>query len=112
MLFANGDLRRVSGFEHYNPFTGRGSAYRGVDDVPHGALVDLIFRHVLGVGVRDGAIVVDPLPFGLEHAEGRGLRVRGRILDVVVSATRLTVTSDGEMHDAELGEPIILPPGA
>ena len=109
MLFANGDLHRVSGFEHYHPLTGRGSAYRGVDDVPHGALVDLIFRHVLGVGVRDGAIVVDPLPFGLEHAEGRGLRVRGRSLDVVVSATRVTVTIDGEARDGELGEPIVLP---
>ena len=111
MLFANGDLRRISGFEHYNPFTGRGSAYRGVDDVPHGALVDLLFRHVLGVGVRDDAIVVDPLPFGLEHAEGRGLRVRGRTLDVVVSAWRVTVTIDGETRDAELGEPIVLPFG-
>ena len=109
MLFAGGDLRRVSGFEHYNPFTGRGSAYRGVDDVPHGALIDLLFRHVLGVGVRDGAIVVDPLPFGLERAEGRGLRVRGRILDIAVSATHVTVTADGETREAELGDPIVLP---
>jgi hypothetical protein len=109
MLFANGDLRRVSGFEHYHPFTGRGSAYRGVDDVPHGALVDLLVRHVLGVGVRDDTIVVDPLPFGLEHAEGRGLRVCGRTIDVIVSVSRVTLTIDGETRDAELGEPIVLP---
>jgi hypothetical protein len=110
MLFANGDLRRISAFEHYNPFTGRGSAYRGVDDVPHGALIDLIFRYVLGVGVLDGAIVVDPLPFGLEYAEVRGLHIRGRTLDVIVSASRVTVTVDGESRDTEFGEPIVIPP--
>jgi glycogen debranching enzyme len=109
MLFSGGDLRRVSGYEHYNPFSGRGSVYRGLDDVPHGALIDLLFRHVLGVHVRDGAIVVDPLPFGLEHAEGRGLRLRGRALDVVVSGERVTVTIDGVTRESRIGEPLVMP---
>ena len=48
MMFHDGDLARPNAFEHYNPLTGQGSLYRGLDDVQRSWVADHI--HV----VRDG----------------------------------------------------------
>jgi hypothetical protein len=85
MLFLDGDPKRPNCYEHYNPFTGMPSVYRGIDDYQHSWIVDLILRHVVGVQPEpgaDGALVIDPLPFELERFRAEDIRVRGHRIDV------------------------------
>ena len=66
-------------------------------------VVDLIVQYVLGVRPHDAGITIDPFPFGLDVAELRGLRVRGRTLDVRVEGDRVRVTVDGRVREGALG---------
>ena len=85
MLFHDGDPKRPNCYEHYNPYTGRPSLYRGVDDYQHSWIVDLILRHVIGIQPEpepNGALVIDPLPFGLREFRVERVPVRGHLIDV------------------------------
>jgi len=106
-LFHDGDLHRVNSHEHYNPLTGHASVYRGADDVQNAWLIDLIIRHVIGLSANANGITIDPLPFALEHAELTGLRVRGRIVDVLIEGSVVTATVDGEKTTSALGLPMV-----
>jgi hypothetical protein len=107
MMFHGGELNQVNSFEHYNPFTGHASVYRGIDDVQHAWLNDLIIRHVAGVNASDAGITIDPLPFGLELVEIGGLKVRGRSVDVLIEGSAITATIDGEKTSGTLGTPMV-----
>lgn len=95
MLSFHGDPTRPNSFEHYHPFTGRGSVYRGIDDYQHSWVNDLLVRHVAGLlpGGPDG-FTVDPLPFG-----GRtvldGVRLAGHAVSVRVTEGQYEVRVDG-----------------
>ena len=65
MMFFDGDPARPNCFEHYHPYSGLPSLYRGVDDYMHSWVNDLIIRYVCGVRPEGDRIVVDPFPFGL-----------------------------------------------
>jgi hypothetical protein len=106
MMFHGGELSQVNSFEHYNPFTGHASVYRGIDDVQHAWLNDLIIRHVAGVNAGDAGITIDPLPFGLEFMEINGLKVRGRTVDVLIEGASITATIDAEKIRGSLGTPM------
>ena len=106
MMFHDGELHRVNSHEHYNPFTGHASVYRGADDVQHTWLIDLIVRHVVGIDADALGVTIDPLPFGLEHAEITGVRVRGRTVDVLVEGEVITATVDGVKTFGSLGTPM------
>jgi hypothetical protein len=67
LMFHDGDPTQPNSYEHYDPFTGTPSLYRGYDDYMHSWIVDLILRHA--VGVRPGEDEVDPLPLGVEWIE-------------------------------------------
>ena len=67
LMFHDGDPTRPNSYEHYDPFTGTPSLYRGYDDYMHSWIVDLIMRHA--VGVKPGEDDVDPLPLGVEWIE-------------------------------------------
>lgn len=85
MLFHEGDPKRPNCYEHYNPYTGTPSLYRGVDDYQHSWIVDLIIRHVIGIQPEpepNGALVIDPLPFNLREFRIEGVPVRGHLIDV------------------------------
>ncbi len=83
LLFFDQDVNRPNCFEHYNPFTGKPSVYRGVDDYQHSWLVDLIIKYVAGVTVEEsGEISLKPLPFGLEHFVLKNLFVAGKRLHI------------------------------
>lgn len=85
MLFHDRDPKRPNAYEHYNPYTGTPSLYRGVDDYQHSWIVDLILRHVVGIQPEPGptgALILDPLPFGLERFRVEGVPIRGHTLDV------------------------------
>lgn len=85
MLFHEDDPKRPNCYEHYNPYTGTPSLYRGVDDYQHSWIVDLIIRHVVGIQPEpepNGALVIDPLPFHLRAFRIERVPVRGHLVDV------------------------------
>ena len=111
MMFHDGDLRRPNCFEHYNPFTGHASVYRGIDDYQHSWVNDLILQYVMGVRPHDGGVTIDPFPFGLERAEALGVRVRGRLLDITIQGDRVRVTCDDRTIESAVGTPVEIPDG-
>lgn len=106
MMFHAGELQQVNSFEHYNPFTGHASVYRGADDVQHAWLIDLIIRHIVGVNASSLGITIDPLPLGLELVEIGGLKVRGKSVDILIEGPSVTATIDGEKTAGALGTPM------
>ncbi len=73
------DGSRPNCFEHYHPFNGRASVYRGVDDYQHSWVVDLLIKYVAGVQVQeDGQILLQPLDFSLEHLRLENLYIAGK----------------------------------
>jgi hypothetical protein len=108
MMTFGGDPDRPNCFEHYHPFTGRPSEYRGVDDYQHSWLVDLIVSHVMGV-LPHGAtgVTVHPLRLGVSRASLDGLPLAGHRLGVRLADGRFAVTVDGRRAGtARLGEPL------
>lgn len=108
MMFHEGDLRRPNAYEHYNPFTGHASVYRGSDDGTRGSVLDLIVTCVAGVRPQAGGILIDPLPLGLELATFGPALIRGRELAVRIEGTKVGVTLDGERHETTIGSPLLL----
>jgi hypothetical protein len=104
MMFHDGDLARPNAFEHYNPLTGQGSLYRGLDDVQRSWIQDHIISYVMGIRPHAGGITIDPFPFGLERAEIGGVRVRGRTIDVRIESERVRVTVDGNIYETSVGK--------
>jgi len=109
MMFHDGDLRRPNCFEHYNPFTGHASVYRGIDDHQHSWVADLIVQYAAGVRPHEHGITVDPFPLGLDQLTLTGVRVRGRSLEVRVVGGKFTVISGGDRTESPLGEAVELP---
>ncbi|HEX2778465.1 MAG TPA: hypothetical protein VHM30_03130, partial [Gemmatimonadaceae bacterium] len=103
LLFHDGNLGRPNCYPDYNPFTGHPALADGADDHLLGAINDLIVQYVIGIRPHVQGITVDPFPFGLDHAELRGARVRGISLDVIVSGDRVTVIADGAKREERLG---------
>ncbi len=99
MMFHDGDAKRPNSYEHYNPLTGMPCLWRGIDDHQHSCIVDLIIRHVAGVQPApgaNGALVIDPLPFGLRRFRLEGVPIRGYLVDVLWSReTGYVVRVDG-----------------
>lgn len=108
MMFHDGDRKRPNAHEHYNPFSGHASLHRGVDDVQHAWIADLILGYVMGIRPHAGGVVVDPFPFDLASAEVTGVDVRGASLDVRIEGDRVTATLDGVAHVTTLGVPLDL----
>ncbi len=83
LLFFDQDVNRPNCFEHYNPFTGKPSVYRGVDDYQHSWIVDLIIKYVAGVQVNDsGNVSLAPLKFGLRSFNLKNLRIAGKVYQI------------------------------
>ncbi len=108
MMFHDGDLDRPNCYEHYHPFTGHASVYRGIDDYQHSWVSDLIISYIMGVRPHDRGVTIDPYPFGLSYAEITGVRVRGKTVDVFVEGERMTVRIDGETRPWPMGIPMEL----
>ena len=108
MMFHDGDLARPNCFEHYNPFSGAASVYRGIDDYQHSWIADLIIQYVCGVRVQDRTIVIDPLPLGLEHFELTGVQVAGLELGIRLEGRQLTVTAGNRVLTGAFGTPVVV----
>jgi selenocysteine lyase/cysteine desulfurase len=96
MMFHDGDPKRPNAFEHYNPFTGAPSIYRGIDDYQHSWIVDLIITYVCGIRPDDAGVTIEPLPFGLTHLFIDNVVVRGHRLSLRLRGERRTVWLDGK----------------
>lgn len=73
------DSNRPNCYEHYHPFNGRASVYRGVDDYQHSWVVDLILKYVAGIQPgKDGTVQLKPLDFGLEFLQVDNLLIKGK----------------------------------
>ncbi|MER3459339.1 MAG: hypothetical protein C4309_12530, partial [Chloroflexota bacterium] len=82
--FLDGDPARPTSYEYYNPLTGQPPFFRGTDDYMHSWIADLILQFVAGLqpSVDGSQLVVDPLPFGLEHFTVEAARIAGQRVDV------------------------------
>jgi hypothetical protein len=108
MLTFDGDPARPNCFEHYHPFTGRPSVYRGIDDYQHSWINDLIVSHVAGV-VPHGAsgVTIHPLRLGIVDAVLDGVTVAGHRLRVAIADGRFRVRVDGRhAGGGRVGEPL------
>jgi hypothetical protein len=109
MLFHGGDPGRPNCFEHYHPFTGEPSAYRGVDDYQHSWVNDLILQHAAGVHVRPGSVELRPLPLGLASLDLDHLLVAGRMLRLRKRGPEWTVWLDGtRCYRGKLRSPAVI----
>jgi hypothetical protein len=108
MMFHDGDLQRPNCYEHYNPFTGAASVYRGIDDYQHSWVADLIIRFAAGVHVYADRIVIDPLPMKLDSVELRNLRIGDLELAVRLDGGYLTVAVNDELRMGHLGTPMTI----
>jgi hypothetical protein len=99
------DYTRPNCFEHYHPYDGTASEYRGIDDYMHSWVADALLKHVCGVKVISGVgslpptdsiedgrqaaaptrLVVDPLDFDLTNLLLLNCRFAGRRLDLTLN---------------------------
>ncbi|MBI3579419.1 MAG: hypothetical protein HY089_08450 [Ignavibacteriales bacterium] len=109
MMFFDGDPTRPNCFEHYNPLTGKPSAYRGIDDYQHSWINDLIIKYVCGIRPEEFSVTIDPFPFGLQYLMIENVLIRERMLRVEIHNKSFKVWVDGE-HNAEsvIGKPIAI----
>jgi hypothetical protein len=104
MMFFNGDVERPNCFEHYNPFTGVPSAYRGIDDYQHSWVVDLIIQYVCGLRPDAGGLTVDPIPMDIDMAQLSDAHVAGHTVSIRVERDSYQVAVDGDTQRRPLGE--------
>ncbi|HJU72322.1 MAG TPA: trehalase family glycosidase [Gemmatimonadaceae bacterium] len=104
MMFFDGHAERPNCFEHYNPFTGAPSSYRGIDDNQHSWVADLILKYVCGIRPDDAGITVDPFPFEIDMADVSGVHVAGHTIAVRREGEEYDVDIDGERQHKKVGE--------
>jgi hypothetical protein len=96
MMSFDGAGERPNCFEHYHPYSGRGSVYRGIDDYQHSWVNDLIVRHLIGLEPRGASgMAIDPLPFGVSASLAR-VTIAGHMVDVTVAPTSYSVRVNGK----------------
>ncbi len=96
MMFFEGDVERPNCFEHYNPFNGKASVYRGVDDYQHSWVVDLYFRYLIGLTIGETQIEVDPFPFDCAY-DVKGVLIAGKRWDFSWDGQHYTISSEGKV---------------
>jgi hypothetical protein len=107
MMFFDGDPKRPNCFEHYNPNTGTPSLYRGIDDYQHSWVNDLIIKYVCGIRPDEFSVMIDPFPFGLNHALIDNVLVRGRRLKVEIRGRKFRIWLDGKQQaESTVGKPL------
>ena len=107
MMFYDGDVKRPNCFEHYHPYTGKPSAFRGVDDYQHSWVVDLILKYMAGIRPKSDSIIIDPFPFGLKWLEVSKIMIRGHSMEVRIDEESFTVRVDDRPPEVSvLGKPL------
>jgi len=97
MLFWEGDVTRPNCYEHYNPFTGEPSAYRGIDDYMHSWVADLIIRYIAGFHPSlESRFTIDPLPISLSRLTIEDIPFQGHRISIKRRKDEQTVYVDGK----------------
>ncbi len=105
MLFFDQDPTRPNCFEHYHPYTGQPSIYRGVDDYMHSWVNDLLIRDVMGINVEQGLLRIRPIRMDIDSAEISGVAVQGHLVRVAITSRSFQVWMDGlSLGKRPLGE--------
>lgn len=107
-MMTSGVAGLPNAFEHYHPYTGRPSRYRGIDDYQHSWINDLLVSHVVGVLPHGPTgVTVHPLRLGIAAVRAVGLPVAGHRLDVAVAGRRFRLRLDGRhAGEGRVGEPL------
>ena len=101
MMFMKDDVRFPNSYEHYNPVSGAPSLYRGLDDVQHSWMVDLILKYVAGIQPqRNGMLVVDPLPFGIQWLRVDRVPIRGHLVRVEIDGEDISLYVDDVLRSS------------
>jgi len=108
MMFRDGDLQRPDCYEHYNPFTGRPSLFRGIDDYQHSWVLDLLVRGAAGLEPTADGVTFHPLPMELDRVDLTGT-LRGRPVRVEIRRSHGTLEMAGDTWTAEPGAPVEVP---
>lgn len=109
MLFQGGDASLPNSFEHYHPFSGEPSRYRGVDDYQHSWVNDLILRHVAGIRVEASSIELSPLPCGVRTLNLDELIVAGKRIRVRKSGALWSLWVEGRLcFRGRLSVPVVV----
>jgi hypothetical protein len=95
MHFLNGDLRRPTIAERYDPHTAE--PILGQLDYNHSSWIDLLIRHIAGITPQEtAAIVIDPVDMGWDSFSLSNVRYQNKDIDVEYSrAQGLVVRVDG-----------------
>jgi hypothetical protein len=107
MMFLEGNPKLPNCYEHYHPFYGTPSVYRGIDDYQHSWVNDLIIKYLCGVRPEEFSVTIDPFPFGVKSASIDNIIIRGQRLKVTIDKNRFVVWLNGLQHaEGILGKPI------
>lgn len=110
MMFTDGDPGRPNAYEHYHPYTGQASFYRGIDDYMHSWMADLIIRFVVGLQPDPPALRLDPLDFGLEFITCRDIPWQGHRIDIATEKGHSRVWVDARVAaEGPADEPLEIP---
>jgi len=109
LMFHERDLARPNCYEHYHPFTGHASVYRGIDDYQHSWVLDPILRGVTGLEPAAEGLRIRPLPGLVQRAQVEGIVLHGKQVTVERHADAVVVTVDGVRHEASAEQPLELP---
>lgn len=107
MLFWDEDVTRPNCYEHYNPFTGEPSAYRGIDDYMHSWVADLIIQYIAGFHPSiERRFTVDPLPIPLSRLTIENIPFQGHRITIKRRRDEQTVYVDGKrVASPRVGKP-------
>jgi len=107
MMFFDGDVKRPNCFEHYNPFTGKPSIYRGVDDYQHSWVVDLIIKYAAGLRPEEECVIIDPLPFKLDYLVLDNAVIRDANFKILIEKIKFKVWVNGKsVGRSTIGKPL------
>ncbi len=99
MLFLNGDPQRPALYEHYHPFSGKPSSYRGIDDYQHSWINDILLKYVAGIQPQpNGVIRIDPLPFQFEWLKLTNLNFQDHQLAIEFQQDQQRLWVDGRLR--------------
>lgn len=112
-------MKRILWWGKRMPYLGDSQVANGIDyrqdtplqsDIDTGCLAQCILFGIFGIDVAfDGTITIDPKKTSLSNKmEIKGLKLRGRNMDVSVYGNKFYVAKDGNKYYADIGHPVII----
>jgi hypothetical protein len=117
--FADEIMKRILWWGKRMPYFGDSQVANAIDyrqdtplqsDIDTGCLAQCILFGIFGIDVEfDGTIIINPVKSDLSHKmEIKGLKLRGKNIDVSVKGNKFYVLADGKNYSSEIGHPIAI----